>query len=1554
MDKCNNYIKSFLFLDTEAADVNSATNISIKELVTQVTKKEKIILDGINFYETSNFTNKHFILDLRTSTMLSMSKQNFKSKLYGVGREANDYIVYNIKKKLVLVIRRKFRPQSKFGDFFKTFIGMIKTIYDKSQIAMGLVKKGEFWIIFLDFINMILNVREGYLTPMSIISTIISMYTLCQRFSKVFTAQIGESNSYETMSIFFSIIGVPESVSRILKEYTMITGKRLFSSSLVFDVLTSLHTVFRSVLDWLGANAGLSANVIQPVIIFLDFIFGNIICYNNIKEVVDLYTSYTSTPNIILQPVFRHSVSQLYDKLKENPMFNDYVSNHDNKFFREVWILFKDNLVKYVNTFTISAKEEPICIVFEGGPGSGKSVIMNSFVEVLRSQQKSVYVHSVPPVEGGKDFYDDYENQEVFVMDDIGQQGKSQWRTIINFVSPVKFPLECASANKKNTKFFNSKIILLTTNCFRDLSGFTSTDCIADRGALFRRCHVINVKRSNCDEFLQDLEYFKYDHVKSEKFESRFLHHNANINLPVKIVKKKKIEVLTYIRMLLDKIIVNENANRRTTAMTPLEILEISQDMQFEPQFDVFQGLSGYLKSLLPAWRDLYNGAPIFREWLAGLFKPCKQFMMLCAKYLLQFVTGVDTSHETTKIMRAKLPSHILGKPEEYAKNYRNLARKYHPDKYVENEFYTKQESLCVFLIITLAYKYYNKFDLFVEHRKELFSSTPLMQEMLNFGEDLGLQCRHFVLDKFYSLCAVLYTVYYTMDDDFVCLLYVMLVYFCIIFFVILFCKEEELSEDDFDKLVLLEKVRRFRKENMNEKVFYPQVACDVTISKYCKFVTISSDDHSDMCSHAIVSGNRILLNSHFTAKNIVLNIYATYDHFINNHPEAELVRISLIKDYPICDLAVYELQNFHSVYPSCLPLFRTKDVTPVMYLCTSMDKIPLIFDKNLFFNDVAVEYSAYAKSFSHLPDTGFITPIEGTGLCGSFIYNSVGDILGVHVAGDGKRGFCAMPSTVIAEDIRKEMLSVRNMQLGISVDVRKDFSGARLVYEEGAVETTYPTSRSTIKPTMLNVLNCPEMAEFTKTLDHSDDVVYTTVDKRGPPIINDPVNTIKKTSMKTFKNQGKVTTEELDFIGECIRSLMPTENFTDLSDDICAFGDSTFSVMNKESSNGYGHPKGKSAYFDFSNKVILPEFLEEFNNFIYRVEHDEYMLKDFLSKECFKMDELRNEDKREKPRTIRVLPVTHIWLTKKIFGKLAQHFKENKHETGIGLGFNPFKDFDLLYKKLSDKGIKVTGDLDAAKWDGSLVSLIMERIMDVMFEKYDGVYKFAKKFLISTIVRSFVLVCDELYMTTHGLPSGVWITFLLNSLFNRALDALVVKRNVPKPTVDAFLQIISYTTGDDKIFGAPENLSEYVNLITYRDVSLSLGMEATNGDKSPIIYPSQPLEKLTYLKRHMRFHPVLNRWVGPLSTNTIMNMTQWVDTTKDTHEALNGKIRSTQIEAYLHSPSFFRKITGVFESVLGSQYLFFTENQVINILNRDDGYEFTIGLRGGYNYHKC
>ena len=92
------------------------------------------------------------------------------------------------------------------------------------------------------------------------------------------------------------------------------------------------------------------------------------------------------------------------------------------------------------------------------------------------------------PVTIGKDWYDNYQNEEIFYMDDVGQQGVSQWRTIINMVSAVKILNDIISNSFKPIRMisflgmFGSTLFLLYIIVVVFLVVFLNMTWIAPQG----------------------------------------------------------------------------------------------------------------------------------------------------------------------------------------------------------------------------------------------------------------------------------------------------------------------------------------------------------------------------------------------------------------------------------------------------------------------------------------------------------------------------------------------------------------------------------------------------------------------------------------------------------------------------------------------------------------------------------------------------------------------------------------------------------------------------------------------------------------------------------------------------------------------------------------------------------------------------------------------------------------------------------------------------------------------------------------------------------------
>lgn len=384
-----------------------------KDLITKVFRKAKIDALGVNYYEMSNSDNSHYIYDDRVNILLRVNAGKIKRKI----AECSDRGVRCKKIEMdgcIFVIIYKpnaFGPQ--FGVFSTVFqqLNNVMELYKNVKNGVKTIWTKEFGLFLMDLIRLIIDIRDGWITGSKIITTLMSLYSLFQRFKDVkakFESQVFFLNdtTFDSLILTFSLIGVPKHILDVMKTFADITGRKLFNSNFVMSIITSLYDVFKSFVVWMCTTLPGSEIYIKIFESIVDYLFSSIVCYSKVKRVVELYSKYIAEANIILDPKFRAECEDVYNKLKKDVVFREYIDNIDNKHFKVTWDGFVNNLMKYINNFDVSKRDEPICIVLEGQPGCGKSVLMNNLVEYLVRQNLSVYVHSVPPTEGGKDFYD--------------------------------------------------------------------------------------------------------------------------------------------------------------------------------------------------------------------------------------------------------------------------------------------------------------------------------------------------------------------------------------------------------------------------------------------------------------------------------------------------------------------------------------------------------------------------------------------------------------------------------------------------------------------------------------------------------------------------------------------------------------------------------------------------------------------------------------------------------------------------------------------------------------------------------------------------------------------------------------------------------------------------------------------------------------------------------------------------------------------------------------------------------------------------------------------
>nr|QUJ24299.1 polyprotein [Parechovirus A] len=152
-----------------------------------------------------------------------------------------------------------------------------------------------------------------------------------------------------------------------------------------------------------------------------------------------------------------------------------------NSISNTVYRLFQElaRIPSRISTQNDLIRVEPIGVWIQGEPGQGKSFLTHT---LSRQLQKSCKLNGVYTNPTASEFMDGYDNQDIHLIDDLGQTRKEKdIEMLCNCISSVPFIVPMAHLEEKG-KFYTSKLVLATTN----KSDFSST-VLQDSGALKRR-----------------------------------------------------------------------------------------------------------------------------------------------------------------------------------------------------------------------------------------------------------------------------------------------------------------------------------------------------------------------------------------------------------------------------------------------------------------------------------------------------------------------------------------------------------------------------------------------------------------------------------------------------------------------------------------------------------------------------------------------------------------------------------------------------------------------------------------------------------------------------------------------------------------------------------------------------------------------------------------------------------------------------------------------------------------------------------------------------------
>lgn len=1170
----------------------------------------------------------------------------------------------------------------------------------------------------------------------------------------------------------------PKPIKAILVNLQLLTSNKICEDiTVIHKILQCIINLVKKFLEMLP-TCDLVDKIIKIVDSFLD---------DSIHGQVKIMLEEVSKKNIqesLVSSVYRDRIVQIYGKL-------DHLKIKDwGRKSPSVLTIYNDfvNLYKRVLAINENSRVEPVAFIFEGPPGCGKSHAMSRVLEVFR---KGSYCHTVKCTKDGKDFYDGYNNEPIFYMDDVGQQGNSQWRTIINMVSEVKYPLDCAQANMKDMKFFNSEIIMATTNAFMNFPPLTKDDCITDIRALWRRCFVFDFYGLKfVNGIFEGDVVLRHFPVGGQGFKTGLPHHllkqfmdlNPNFKFEFKC-QGDNLKFYGWIYTIINTL--NKMASDRfsANALSDDEVLRARQAFGAEV--------------LTPPWTYRNDGTETVQ--------PTREFTE-------NFDDGLNipTYVDVLERYRDQLPIYRRRMYEDYEPEQRNT--------WVW--FDTIKEVLTTVIGGFVDY--------ITDQVTKLGSSKTLYIVLILLLGIGGL----YVFNKGLSKTCVDLGGFIAEGNSSI---------------------KNSFSED-------MSTVEASIVKNLRE------IRLQFDNGRYSNCIGLFSGHMVVVPCHAVLDDVRIYLTT-FKSKELNHIMYdkipveIIYRDFGSDTAILRLPRTmaSVMKNLShlignVQPTKVAKLLSPFGVYAKVSPQTIPKH-SPVVY------KIPYIDNQLKPVDEIAISGDVFTYK------------IHGNGLCGSIV--SQGGIVGMHVAGSDSA----------------------NLGLSVRWDAPTLELMRRCFAEDSAFQ--YPSGDS---DKILNDSSVLKLEE-NKHVSVGSKTNFVPTHLYGMyPIEREPANlvkygkcTVKDIAKKSFGQTTFVDPTLLAFGKAVMERMLSGYKHATLNPKEIIKGTDWLAGLNKDSSNGYKCKRFKTDYINFETSEFLEDFKMELEIFeqgirLGRPDWDKMVWVEALK------DELRNVEKEGEPRSFRVGTIHHQVLMKKHFGTLVEFLMKRRDENGIMVGINPIVEWPRMYDTLkSCKGI-FAGDI--AKWDGSMNNMVQDTIKAVIVEATGD--DLVVDFLLENAIRSLVAVQDDTYITTHSMPSGHYLTAILNSLVNRFYSALWYAVNHKFPTVEGFFRdVVDYVYGDDKLVGIRNSVEE-LNAVTMEAFFSNMGMGFTDALKRPIKTPFQDISEVTFLKRYFRYHNILKKIVCPLELKTLYSGLNFYDSSKDYEVVLRDKISAFQREIYL------------------------------------------------------
>jgi len=264
----------------------------------------------------------------------------------------------------------------------------------------------------------------------------------------------------------------------------------------------------------------------------------------------------------------------------------------------------------------------------------------------------------------------------------------------------------------------------------------------------------------------------------------------------------------------------------------------------------------------------------------------------------------------------------------------------------------------------------------------------------------------------------------------------------------------------------------------------------------------------------------------------------------------------------------------------------------------------------------------------------------------------------------------------------------------------------------------------------------------------------------------------------------------------------------------------------------------------------------------------------DCLKDEKLKMEKIQNV----RTRMFNVAPLELLILSKMYFGAFSKWFHETRTTSCSSPGINTRSlEWSRMFQYFNEVGTKgFWGDFKG--WDKVMFASPIRfggYLINRWYKTYDPNWKpeddMIRNMILEECSAPYHLACNLIYQTESGLPSGYFLTAVMNCITNHMISICAFRDVVPNATFMMWRDCIrAKFYGDDNAFCVSNGLLDKFNGKALGDWFAARGITYTPADKASSWGDPEDIILMEYLKCHSR--RISQDIVVPIISKTSIN----------------------------------------------------------------------------------